>query len=335
MILGLRWYGVLGAAIFLLATALMLLLYYGLIPLTGLTGPFYRQYYDFAWYGYILFADALVYRMKGRSLLSNRFGEFLLLLPLSFFVWEVYEAFDLRLENWYYVRMMPVASGGWEAVRVPYTHWNIPLYFIAFATVLPGEFLTLELIRTWPRRRNNAPHRARWTPFTLTQAKFDLFIFVGVACIILPLLWPREFFPLTWLWAFFIFDPINHRAGRPSILYELSQGRGGLLVQLLLAGFICGGFWETWNFWAGTKWVYTVPPPFDQLKIFEMPVLGFLGFPPFALECYAMYHYLRALPGIRRLARGRSHFAYGTSDAKEARPDGRSESVGQGVCPAH
>jgi hypothetical protein len=24
-----------------------------------------------------------------------------------------------------------------------------------------------------------------------------------------------------------------------------------------------------------------------------MPVLGYLGFPPFALECYAMYHWLR------------------------------------------
>jgi hypothetical protein len=23
-----------------------------------------------------------------------------------------------------------------------------------------------------------------------------------------------------------------------------------------------------------------------------MPVLGYLGFPPFALECYAMYHWL-------------------------------------------
>jgi hypothetical protein len=24
-----------------------------------------------------------------------------------------------------------------------------------------------------------------------------------------------------------------------------------------------------------------------------MPVLGYLGFPPFALECYALYHALR------------------------------------------
>jgi hypothetical protein len=46
--------------------------------------------------------------------------------------------------------------------------------------------------------------------------------------------------------------------------------------------------WELFNFRARTKWIYTVPG-FEELKLFEMPVLGFLGFPPFALECYEMY----------------------------------------------
>jgi hypothetical protein len=27
-----------------------------------------------------------------------------------------------------------------------------------------------------------------------------------------------------------------------------------------------------------------------------MPVLGFLGFPPFALECWILYHWIRAIP---------------------------------------
>ena len=49
--------------------------------------------------------------------------------------------------------------------------------------------------------------------------------------------------------------------------------------------------WEFWNFWAGSKWVYTVPF-FRQWKVFEMPLLGFLGFPPFALECWILYHLL-------------------------------------------
>jgi len=52
--------------------------------------------------------------------------------------------------------------------------------------------------------------------------------------------------------------------------------------------------WEFWNYWALTKWTYTVPF-FGNVKIFEMPVLGFLGFPPFAVECWVMYIFLRSL----------------------------------------
>jgi hypothetical protein len=54
---------------------------------------------------------------------------------------------------------------------------------------------------------------------------------------------------------------------------------------------ICGLLWEFWNFWARAKWIYTVPF-FEKLKLFEMPLLGFLGFPTFAVSAYAMYRTL-------------------------------------------
>jgi hypothetical protein len=36
--------------------------------------------------------------------------------------------------------------------------------------------------------------------------------------------------------------------------------------------------WEAWNFYAGAKWVYTIPFV-DWLKIFEMPYWVFSDFP--------------------------------------------------------
>jgi len=63
---------------------------------------------------------------------------------------------------------------------------------------------------------------------------------------------------------------------------------------LLASGLVCGVLWEFWNYWAIAKWTYTVPF-FGNVKIFEMPVLGFLGFPPFAVECWVMYIFLRSL----------------------------------------
>jgi hypothetical protein len=56
---------------------------------------------------------------------------------------------------------------------------------------------------------------------------------------------------------------------------------------------VCGVLWEFWNYWAIAKWTYTVPF-FGNIKLFEMPVLGFLGFPPFAVECWAMYVFIRS-----------------------------------------
>jgi hypothetical protein len=60
------------------------------------------------------------------------------------------------------------------------------------------------------------------------------------------------------------------------------------------SGLCCGLLWEFWNYWALTKWTYTVPYA-GEFKLFEMPVLGYLGFPPFALEAFAMYNFLRSL----------------------------------------
>jgi hypothetical protein len=67
-------------------------------------------------------------------------------------------------------------------------------------------------------------------------------------------------------------------------------------VALLTSGALCGVLWEFWNYWALTRWTYSVPYV-SHLKVFEMPALGYLGFPPFALECYAMYHWLRGALG--------------------------------------
>ena len=41
----------------------------------------------------------------------------------------------------------------------------------------------------------------------------------------------------------------------------------------------------------------------EHLKIFEMPVPGYLGFPAFALECFTMYVFVRALVAGARAGR--------------------------------
>jgi hypothetical protein len=80
---------------------------------------------------------------------------------------------------------------------------------------------------------------------------------------------------------------VNYRLGAPSLLKEWERGSLRKTALLMTSGLLCGIFWEFWNFWATTKWVYTVPF-LNEFKLFEMTAPGFLGFIPFALECYVM-----------------------------------------------
>ena len=121
---------------------------------------------------------------------------------------------------------------------------------------------------------------------------------LGAAMLALTLIFPKLCFCLIWGCAYFLTDPFCYWARRGekshvgrSLLGQLAAGDNTRLVAVLVAGFICGGLWEAWNLGARTKWIYSVPF-FDELKLGEMPVLGFLGFPPFALECYTMVNLL-------------------------------------------
>jgi hypothetical protein len=68
----------------------------------------------------------------------------------------------------------------------------------------------------------------------------------------------------------------------------VEAGRHDLLARLLLAGLLCGLVWESFNYLAPQKWIYTVRG-LEELKLFEMPVAGFLGFPALALDAFSFF----------------------------------------------
>jgi len=201
-------------------------------------------------------------------------------------LWLVFEAYNLLIENWHYINLP-----GNPLVRYFGYAW-------AFATISPGIFLTAELVSVL---RN--PHRrgARGTVVSGPAAPRDYrlsnadrtFVAAGAAMLMWPIVWPSPYLAApVFLGFIFLLDPINARAGDHSLLRDIRSGTWERVINLLAAGFICGGLWELWNFWARAKWIYTVPI-FGDVKIFEMPVLGYLGFPPFALECFTMYVFAR------------------------------------------
>jgi hypothetical protein len=112
-----------------------------------------------------------------------------------------------------------------------------------------------------------------------------------------PLLWPSPYLAApVWLGFVFLLDPINLRLGGEPLAEDFAAGRHDRFWNLVLSGFLCGFLWEFWNYWARAKWHYTVPI-MENVKLFEMPLPGYLGFPAFALECFTMYVFLRILAG--------------------------------------
>ncbi|NTV41680.1 MAG: hypothetical protein HGA63_00110 [Syntrophobacteraceae bacterium] len=232
--------------------------------------PFFSWYYCFAWWSYILFMESFLYLRGGFSCLLGDTRTFLMRLPLSVTIWLIFEAFNFRLNNWHYTEIVKEIDLRWIG------------YALSFATVLPGIFVTQRVLEHLGIARD-----VRCARLQHPQHLYKLFFFAGGLLLFGPLLWPKVLFPCVWLGFVFLLEPVNHRWGGDSLLSDLERGSPRRIFILLLAGLWCGLLWELWDFWAGSKWVYTVPI-FGFLKVFEMPLLGFLGFPPFALECYVM-----------------------------------------------
>lgn len=233
--------------------------------------------YFFAWYPLILFLDGLLYRLRGNSWLLDRPRDLARMAFWSVSLWLVFEAFNLVLKNWGYTGVIPI----------PWVRWLG--YALAFATVLPGVLLGAEVLAAlgaWRERRGRAVKLSvAWEPLALL---------LGTTCLVLPLVWPRYCFPLVWGAGFFLLDPFVKLLGGRSLIQTWLLGERREHLCLLATGLFCGLWWEAWNYGATAKWVYTLPV-LNFGKIFEMPVLGYLGFPPFALECAVMYNFMKAL----------------------------------------
>lgn len=252
------------------------------IALAGLLArvePFTSWFFVFAWWSLVFGLDGATYLRRGSSILLTRPRAFFLLLPWSTVFWLFFELVNLRLENWYYVGLPPSAASRFVGI------------FVSFATVLPGIFEVADFLSTFGVGDRLKSSRDRWR---VTRAKGRWMSFIGWSFLILSLCFPRYCYPLIWGATFFLLEPWLARRNQTSLWSHFADGRPGLPWRIFLAGAICGLCWESWNFWASAKWIYTVPF-FEELKLFEMPVLGFLGFPPFALECYTFSRFLVAL----------------------------------------
>lgn len=235
------------------------------------------------WLGFALTVDALVYLRKGSSLYSRNklayFGLFLVSMP----VWWLFELFNKVTQNWFY-------DGKEFFTDTEY----FLLASLSFSTVIPAVFGAAELVSTF---LNDVKSKLRIEESEKTGIYF---LKASAGMLILLLLFPNIFYVFVWTTVFFFVEGINILLGNRSIVTKVSEGNWRPVFSLWIGCLICGFFWEMWNYYSYPKWIYDVPGV-NFLHVFEMPVLGYLGYIPFSLELYSIYNLVLRLLGKEKL----------------------------------
>jgi hypothetical protein len=227
------------------------------------------------WLSYIVIANALCFRQSGGCPLLDTPVFFLALFPASAAFWWYFEYLNQFVHSWYYT--------GVDYGPLAYSiHASL-----SFSTVLPAVYTTRTLIAHLPwlrqgfhglpplRRLNRIPFAA---PTVLAAG------FAGLVA--LPV-WPDTLFSLLWIAPLLILTALQHMAGQASVFSGLADGDWRPVLSAAAAALVCGFFWEMWNYCSMAKWMYSIPYVY-RFKVFEMPILGYMGYLPFGLECIAI-----------------------------------------------
>ncbi len=236
------------------------------------------------WLGFILIVDGAVSYRKQTSLLRRSWRKFIGLFLVSTLCWWLFEALNNRTQNWQYL--------GVEGIG-PLAYFV--LASINFSIVIPAIFEAAELAATFPFIRAARPGWVVRGDRRTTR----IFFVAGWGMLALMLAWPKYFFPFQWLSIFFILEPVNIWMGNRSLAHWTEKGDWRPIFSLWVGVIMTGFFWEMWNFFAWPKWIYSVPGV-NFLHIFEMPLLGYGGYMPFALELFSLYHLIVGMLGEKK-----------------------------------
>jgi len=235
--------------------------------------PFQYFSYIILWWSYIIFMDVLISLKKDKYLILNKDLPFLIIFSCGF--WCVFEIVNIRIQNWFYINLPS------------YIYQRYTGYLLAYGTVIPAIYVTKKFIYSFIGDMKIK---------SILIKNYPVYsILLGLITLLLIFLYPVYFFCFAWIFLSFILDGYNYLKGYASFMNDFEKGLAGKFIATALSGLICGILWETWNFWSVSKWVYTVPF-FEDLKLFEMPVPGYIGFLVFSFEVVA---FLNFIEGIR------------------------------------
>ena len=194
----------------------------------------------------------------------------LMLMAVSAPLWWWFEFVNEFVQNW---RYHGTERYSWVEYQVFAT--------IAFSTVVPALDAAWTAASRWlPANRERTPGSA-----SLTRASALWVIAAGCAAQAAVFLWPKSTYAFVWIAPFLLLDGVVSLRGGASLLQLMRQGAWRVPWAVALGGLACGFCWELWNYHAMPKWTYDVPLV-SFWHLFEMPLLGYGGYIPFAWSVY-------------------------------------------------
>lgn len=317
------WFGWLGLGIMILSEVLLW---------TG-NHPIAVAFTPVMWTGYILLIDGVIWARGHYSYFINAKLEWPLLALFSVLIWVMFEVFNFPAQAWSYQNMPKdlLVKGlvfAWAyATIIPALLRTRSLFatFDFFNRSHPWNFKFTPFLR--------AIFFIAGLAMTFIPMMFPGCKSGSTDCtpnLLIPLVWFGFIFmiePINYrIGAPSVFRDLENRENREGPTHDIREleqreplremekrdpekqkkdGRGkvSFFWQLLAAGLFCGLLWETWNIQAyghsGLTWdyhlhnLYLLPNPDHPWRIGRMPILGFLGYPPFIWECYALWELVK------------------------------------------
>ncbi|HMA66419.1 MAG TPA: hypothetical protein VKO20_01235 [Desulfosalsimonadaceae bacterium] len=231
--------------------------------------------FPFLWIGYILVANAISCKRRGRCLLLQKPFFLFALFPASALFWWFFEYLNRFVLNWYYVQVDMFTPNEY-----------ISYASVCFATVLPAVWSTADLLESFPFFQRTYKNFIAIRPNRPKAAAGGVVLLAALGLFALGL-FPNFLFPLLWISPLLIVICLQVLAGEQQVFSPLREGDWSRIVTFAAAALVCGFFWEMWNFYSLAKWEYSIPFV-HRFQIFEMPLPGYAGYLPFGLECAAV-----------------------------------------------
>ncbi len=224
------------------------------------------------WVGYIATANGLGEFCFRDSLVKRLGRSFLWLFIFSIPFWWFFELLNLFVENWRYA-----SAAGLTRLRFAIEA------SISFSTVLPAVMSTIRLCKS---AFDHYGCEFKGRPFAIRKLDLALSVLLGSVGLCIIGLFPTIAFPLVWIAPLLIVEPVSYLLGYDSLLRNTRAGDYTLIVAIATATLFDGLLWELWNYYSMPKWEYTIPYV-GFWKVFEMPILGYLGYPFFGLIVFS------------------------------------------------